>query len=143
MVEFTGLEMRQHIVPRSRTAENSSKWEVRAEVDGVVYRATSRRGAPQELARVLVAAGVGDCPVRVFSEQSPGTSIYRSLYAMAKFTFTEGKTRSLRQVRWTSPEEIAAAFAGKPQNRGGTPSEVPEVGATVVAAKSTNDDSLS
>ena len=58
------IHLRQRIVPRSRT-HTGALWEAATEFDGNVYSAASRHGAPQALARVLVAAGVPDQPVEV------------------------------------------------------------------------------
>ena len=61
------IRIRQRIVPRSRT-HTGSLWEATAEADGNTYSAASRHGAPQALARELVAAGLADRPVEVRSE---------------------------------------------------------------------------
>ena len=61
------IHVRQRIVPRSRTHTGSLR-EAATEFDGNAYSAASRHGAPQALARALVAAGVPDQPVEVRSE---------------------------------------------------------------------------
>jgi hypothetical protein len=111
------LAIRQHVVPGSRTSENSSKWEAVAEIDGVTYRATSRRGAPQELARSLVEAGIADQPVEVFTPPLRGHIGYRSLHAMARTTFTEGKTTSLQRVRYIPPRKSPPGSQRSPKTR--------------------------
>src|SRR6516162_2878763 len=59
--------VRQRVVPRSRT-HTGSLWEASTEIDGKLYSAASRHGAPHALARALVAAGIPDQPVEVRSE---------------------------------------------------------------------------
>jgi hypothetical protein len=59
------ITMRQRPLENTRTPERSSFFEAECEVDGRRYAARSRRGAPNELAGVLVSAGVADQPVEV------------------------------------------------------------------------------
>ena len=112
------IEIRQRIVPRSRT-HTGSLWEASTEIDGMSYSAASRHGAPQALARVLVAAGIPDQPVKVRSEvcifdngaeirteKLRGCIRYRSLHAMAKTTFEEGD-RPLHRARFKERTQIA------------------------------------
>jgi hypothetical protein len=102
----------QRIVPRSRTG-TGSPWEASTEIGSKTYSAASRHGAPQALARVSVAAGIPDQPVEVRSEicifddgktirteELKGCIRYRSLHAMARYTFEEGD-RPLHRVRYT------------------------------------------
>jgi hypothetical protein len=55
--------MRQRPLENTRTPERSSIFEAECEIDGRRYSARSRHGAPNELARVLVSAGLPDQPV--------------------------------------------------------------------------------
>jgi hypothetical protein len=100
------------IVPHSRTG-TGSLWEASTEIGSKSYSAVSRHVAPQTLARVLVAAGIPDQPVEVRSEicvfddgktirtdELKGCIRYRSLHAMARYTFEEGD-RPLHRVRYT------------------------------------------
>src|SRR5271166_3266160 len=106
----------QRIVPRSRT-HTGSRWEATSEADGHTYSAASRHGAPQALARVLVAAGIADQPVEVRSEvcifdngdeirtdEPHGCIRYRSLHAMASWACTEGD-RPLRRIPYRQRPE--------------------------------------
>jgi hypothetical protein len=54
-------------VPRSRSG-TGMLWETTAEIDGQTYSAASRHGAPQALARELVAAAIPDESVEVRSD---------------------------------------------------------------------------
>jgi hypothetical protein len=57
----------------------------------------SRHGAPNALARELVAAGIPDAPIEIRYEGLAGAMRYRSFHAIAGRTFTEGQS-PLRQV---------------------------------------------
>jgi hypothetical protein len=123
------ISIRQRIAPRSRT-HTGSLWEATTEVDGRPYSATSRHGAPQALARVLVAADIADQPVEVRSEvcvfdngaeilteELRGCIRYRSLHAIAKTTFEEGD-RALHRARFKERPQIAFPLQpGAPEMR--------------------------
>jgi hypothetical protein len=121
------IRMRQRIVPRSRT-HTGSLWEASTEIDGKPYSAASRHGAPQALARALLAAGIPDQPVEVRSEvcvfdngaeirteELCGCRRYRSLHRIAGWTFQEGATAPLRCIRYHErPEGIFPAEEKEP-----------------------------
>jgi hypothetical protein len=133
------IEIRQRIVPRSRT-HTGSLWEAVTEIDGQPYSATSRHGAPQALARVLVAAGIADQPVEVRSEvcvfdngaeirteQLRGCIRHRSLHAMAKWTYSEGN-QPLRRVRFQEqPEGVFSVQSSGQKCVSSPPDDVVEV----------------
>jgi ferredoxin len=111
------IEIRQHVVPQSRTS-TGSLWEASTEIDRKTYSASSRHGAPQALARVLVAAGIPDQPVEVRSEERPGCIRYRSLYEMTKWTFTEGTSTLLHRVRYQEqPKGVFSVEASGQETR--------------------------
>jgi ferredoxin len=130
------IQIRQHVVPQSRTS-TGSLWEASAEIGGKTYSAASRHGAPQALARALVAAGIPDQPVIVCSEvcvfdngaeirteQVRGGVTYRSLHAMAKTTFEEGN-RPLHRARFKErPETAFALQPGEQETRFTPPDDV-------------------
>jgi hypothetical protein len=134
------IEMHQRIAPRSRT-HTGSLWETSTEIGGETYSAASRHGAPQALARVLVAAGIADQPVEVHSEvcvhdtgveirteQLRGCIRYRSLHAMAKWTFTEGAATLLHRVRYQEqPEGVFSVEAPRQKCVSSPPDDVVEV----------------
>jgi hypothetical protein len=157
----------QRIVPRSRTG-TGSLWEASTEIGGKTYSAASRHGAPQALARVLLAAGIPDQPVEVRSEicvfddgktirteELKGCIRYRSLHAMARYTFQEGD-RPLHRVSYTerpegvfsveeeqSPEGLALGGRGRQKcvsslvlgQREGPAPNPSEIGASAPAAE--------
>jgi hypothetical protein len=142
------IEIRQRIVPRSRT-HTGSLWEASTEIDGKTYSTTSRHGAPQALARVLVAAGIADQPIAVRSEvcvldtgaeirteQLRGCISYRSLHAMAKWTFTEGAATLLHRVRYQEQPEGVFSVEASGQEVQQAPRRVPLGGTPAVTPKS-------
>jgi hypothetical protein len=127
------IKIRQRPIPRSRT-QTGSLWEATAEIDGKSYFAVSRRGVPQAIARMLVAAGIADQPVEVRSEvcvldagkemrteELRGSITYRSLHAMAKWTFTEGAATPLHRVTFQEQPEGVFSIEASGQEMRFTP----------------------
>jgi hypothetical protein len=73
-------------------------------------RAAVRRFA---LARVLVAAGVSDQPVRVTQKGLRGHMSYRSLYRMAELTIKESATCPVRPARFEERPAFSVREASK------------------------------
>jgi hypothetical protein len=84
----------------TRTPQRSCVYEAECEVDGRRYTARSRHGAPDELARVLISAGVADQPVEVRQVGIKGCISYPSLNELARWPYQESATVPLRRVRW-------------------------------------------
>jgi hypothetical protein len=125
------ITIHQHSLENSRTAENSCTWLAETEIDGQHFEARSRRGAPHELARTLVAAGIPDQPVRVEHVGLRGHMAYPSLHRMADVTYTEGVHTLLRQVPYREfpegaalPSECPVLRIGEGQNGGISRSDV-------------------
>jgi hypothetical protein len=77
-------------------------WIAEATVEGRTYTARSRHSPANQLARQLVAAGFPDRPMVIRYRGLAGTMAYRSFYAAARWTFSEGE-RPLRRVRYREP----------------------------------------
>jgi hypothetical protein len=88
----------------TRTPNSSCAWIAETMVEGRVYVARSRYGAPNELARQLVAAGLADRPMAIRYRGRAGTMFYRSFHAAAIWTFSEGD-QPLRRVRYREQPE--------------------------------------
>jgi hypothetical protein len=99
--------MRQWPLESTRTPEKSCFYEAECNVDGWRYSARSRHGAPNELARVLVSAGVADQPVEVRQVGIKGYISYRSLHEMARWIYQESAKVPLRRVRWKPPPDFS------------------------------------
>ena len=119
--------MRQRPLENTRTPERPRLFEAECEVDGQRYSARSRHGAANELARLLVSAGVADQPVEVRHAGLKGCLSWRSLHELARWTYEETAGVPLRRVRWKPLPDFTAAVRGRiAQNRGETFAEVGE-----------------
>lgn len=100
------IEMHQAPIPGTNTGSRGSKWRASATVNGHNFHADSRSGAPNELARALVAAQIPDQPVKITHHSFPGHTSSRSLHEMAKWTYIEANG-TLRRVRWQArPDSV-------------------------------------
>jgi hypothetical protein len=84
----------------TRGPNSSCQWLAECEVDGRPFAARSRQGAVYELARMLVAAGIEDRPLRVTFAGIAGHMTWGSFVAAARWTLTEGAATPLRIRRW-------------------------------------------
>ena len=82
----------------TRTQSKGCVYMAACEADGVPYSARSRYGAPNELARVLVAAGIPDAPMVVTHRGLRGEMTYRSFDEAAKWTHEESASVPLHRV---------------------------------------------
>jgi hypothetical protein len=118
------ITMHQSPVEPTRSPENNCSYQAEAIVDGERYCARSRRGATFVLARRLVAAGIPDQRVKVTHEGLRGELRYgSSLHRMAELTIEESNRVSVRQARYRERPDFPR---GKSENRGESPSLVPE-----------------
>jgi hypothetical protein len=120
----------------TRAADGTCFWIAETTVDGRSFSARSKHGAPNELARQLVADGIPDAPMEIAHAELRGTMSYRSFHAAAKWAFTEGAKGELRRAPYRgAAADLADRFKtvsrviGSPK-KGGEPlpeaSEAPE-----------------
>jgi hypothetical protein len=106
-------------LPETRTPNSSAAWLAECEVDGRKFEARSRHGAPNELARRLVEAGVPDAPIEIHYDGLAGVIRYSSSHAAARWTFTENQSTLLRRVphrEFDLPSEgVETVLPGGPQ----------------------------
>jgi len=114
------IRMHQRPIEPTRTPDNNCRYEAEAIVNGQRYSASSRKGVPFELARVLVAAGVPDQSVTVAHEGLRGETAYRSLHWMAQRTIEESARTPVHEVRYREYPGGPAEHGGEAQNRGST-----------------------
>ena len=86
----------------TRTPNDSCQWQATAAVNGKTYRTTSRRGPTEKLARMMLADGVADQPLQTMHRAIPALK-YRSMAAMADFTYAESARASLRRGKYIDP----------------------------------------
>ena len=96
----------------TRTPNSACVWVAEATVDGRLYVARSRHGAPNELARELVATGLPDRPMVVRSRMLAGTMTWRSFHAAAGWTYSEGDQPLHRVRHREQPEGLFLVYGG-------------------------------
>jgi hypothetical protein len=99
------IEMFATPVEGSRTSKGIA-WEATATLTGRSYSARSRHGAPNALARELVATSIPDSPVTVRYAGTAGCMTWRSLHRMAGCTYSEGNA-PLHRTRWVEHPGIS------------------------------------
>src|SRR5262249_39540492 len=83
------ITVHQRPIEATRTANKSCKWVAEAIVNGRTYVATSRMAPANDIARQLVADGVPDAPMHVYTAGLKGCLVWRSFYKAAGYTFKE------------------------------------------------------
>jgi hypothetical protein len=132
---MTMIRVHQWPLEDTRTPSKSCFYQAVCEIDGVSYSARSRYGASNELARVLVAAGIPDRPMVVVQKGLKGDLTYPSFHEAAKWTYQETETIPLRRVPWVDPAvkraRLAVAFGPKQggSDEAGTPIAIPALAA--------------
>ena len=96
----------------SYTPQRGAMWIAETVIDGIPYTAQSRNGAPSELARVLVDAGVADDVMRVYQEGMRGHMEWQSMHQAAGRTFSEGTLTPLRCVKYAPPLKSTETVQG-------------------------------
>jgi len=85
-----------------RRTSRGCAYKIDCEINGINYSASSRSGAPYALARVLVAAGIEDQPMTVFSTGLAGETRYKSIYRMAGYTVAENASQPVHVRRYVA-----------------------------------------
>jgi hypothetical protein len=119
------IRVYQHAEETTRSANNSCSWIAETIVNGIVYSVRSRYGAAHELARVLVAAGIPDAVMRVTTAGLRGEMVYRSVHAMAAYTFRENAQTPVRRARWVAPEDATQRDQAAPTPGANAPPGTP------------------
>ena len=103
----------QRPLEATRTANKSCKWVAEAIVNGRTYIATSRMAPANEIARQLVADGVPDAPMQVYTVGLKGCLVWRSIYKAAGYTVEETATKPVHMVQWRDPAVERAQIAAR------------------------------
>ena len=100
-----------------RTLGKSCKWVAEVIVNGRTYTATSRMAPANDIARQLVAAGIADAPMQVYTVGLKGCLSWYSFYRATGYTVEESATKPVHRVGWRDPgarvAQFAAAFCDK------------------------------
>jgi hypothetical protein len=122
------IPIRTCIIAGSCTGTGSA-WEAVAVVDGVPFAARSRHGSTAALARQLIDGGVpADQPVRITFDGLAGHMTFRSLGALAGWTWTEG-AGPLRRVPWQPRDFDRPSVGGEAGDTGEDVAATPGPGA--------------
>jgi hypothetical protein len=119
----------QYPLEDTRTPNGVCYWVAETTLqDGRLFSVRSKHGAPNELARQLVAAGIPDQPMETCNTRSGLKALtYRSFHAAAKWTYTEGAATLLQRVRYQEFHGLPASKAGaEREQREPTSAECPE-----------------
>jgi hypothetical protein len=124
------ITVHQRPLEETRTATKSCKWVAEAIVSGRTYTATSRMALANDIARQLVADGVSDAPMQVYTAGLKGCLDWRSFYSAAGYTFEDNDWGPVKRRRPrpsqdeqgvpTGPKQGVNAPAGAPGARGVT-----------------------
>src|SRR5262252_2708438 len=92
-----------HLRPLQETRRpgKSCKWIAEAIVNGRTYTATSRTAPANEIARQLVADGIPDAPMHVYTAGLTGCMVWRSFHRAAERTIEENAHVPVRARRVT------------------------------------------
>jgi len=117
----------QRPLEETRGANTSCRWIAEAIVNGRTYTATSRTAPANEIARQLVADGVLDDTMHVYTEGLKGCMVWRSFYKAAGVTIEETMTKPVHMTRWRDPATEAAQIAARKASKQGvkTPAHGP------------------
>ena len=96
----------QHPDETSRTPNKACYWIASANIDGQQFIGRSRHGAVNELARQLVAAGVPDAPMKIYTAGLKGFRTIPSFHRAAESTYEESGSVLLRRIPYA---RVAAA----------------------------------
>lgn len=88
----------------TRTPTKSCVYQAACEIAGIAYSARSRNGASNELARVLVAAGIADQAMEVRQRGTEGQLTWSSFHAAARWTYEESAGVPLRRIPYARVE---------------------------------------
>ena len=110
------INVYQRPLETRRSSGKSCKWVGEAIVNGKTYTATSRMAPANDIARQLVADGVPDAPMHVYTEGLKGCLVWRSFCRAAGYTFKENAQTPVKRVRWEPTKDAAQRYrAGQKQ----------------------------
>src|SRR5499425_1086806 len=115
----------QRPLAATRSANKSCKWVAEAIVNGRTYTATSRMAPANDIARQLVADGVPDAPMHVYTAGLKGALVWRSFHRAAGYTFKENAKTPVKRVRWEAPEHAAQRYRAGPKQGVKAPTATP------------------
>ena len=121
------MTVHQRPLERTHSSNKSCKWVAEAIVNGKTYTPTSRMAPANDIARQLVADGVPDASMHVYTAGLKGCLVWRSFHKAAGYTVEETATKPVHMVRWESPEARAVRITATlaPKHRVTAPAGTP------------------
>jgi hypothetical protein len=107
------ITVHQRPLEATRTANKSCKWVAEAIVNGRTYTANSRMAPANDIARLLVAHGVPDAPMQIYTAGLKGCLVWRSFHKAAGYTVEETATKPVHKVRWRDAAVERAQIAAR------------------------------
>jgi len=99
------ITVHQRPLESTRTANKSCKWVAEVIVNGRTYTTTSRMAPANDIARQLVADGVPDASMHVYTAGLKGSRVWRSFYRAAERAVEENAQVPVRSRRYRPPED--------------------------------------
>lgn len=97
------VTVHQRPVETTRGANTSCRWVAEAIVNGRTYTAISRMAAANDIARALVADGVPDAPMHVYTAGLKGSLTWLSFHGAAERTIEENSSTPVHGRRYRLP----------------------------------------
>ena len=113
------VNVHQRPLEKTRSSGKSCKWVAEAIVNGKTYTATSRMAPANDIARQLLADGIPDAPMQVYTEGLKGCLVWNSFHRAAGFAYEESMTKPVHRVRWRDPAAEAAQIAARKASKQG------------------------
>ena len=95
------IVVHQRPLEETRSANESRKWLGDMIVNARTYRATSRMAPANDISRQLVAVGVPDAPMQVYTAGLKGCLVWRSFHKAAERTIEENAQVPVRSRRYS------------------------------------------
>ena|SRR5215467_3884370 len=109
----------QRLLAAKCSANKSCKWVAEAIANGRTYTATSRMAPANDIARQLVADGVPDAPMHVYTAGLKCCMFWRSFHKAAGLTCEESVAKPVHGVRWRNPADRVAQFTAASRDKQG------------------------
>ena len=115
----------QRPLQETRSSGRSCKWVAEAFVNGRTYTAASRMAPANDIARQLVADGVPDAPMHVYTEGLKGCLVWRSFHKAAERTIEENAQVAVRSRRCRPRQDQQQGVGAAPKQGVKAPAGTP------------------
>jgi hypothetical protein len=127
------ITVHQRPLVETRTPGKSCKWLGDAIVNGRTDTANSRMAPTNDIARQLVADGVPDAPMHIYTAGMKGCLTWPSFHRAALFAYEETATKPAHVVRWRDPAAETAQITARKAPKQGVNAPATTPGGDIVA----------